>query len=165
MSINSASGARVGSEPSSLPGSLLRSSDLVMLGKPSLNRSNPDCAPTPSNCLSKLRCAGVGNPKASRSAFGQRWPSPGYVGLVIPNVHRLSPNTTGCVPAPGNCLRGSGVRGNCNPCLAHFGLAPFGGSSRLRGFRVRIDDIQADRSRVDRDILAYPVWFHVHLQR
>ena len=36
---------RVGSEPSFLPGSLFRSSDPVMLGKPSSNRSNPNCAP------------------------------------------------------------------------------------------------------------------------
>ena len=43
---------------------------------------------------------------------------------------RPSPNPTGCTSATGNCPRCPEARGNGNRCLAHFGLAPFGGPNR-----------------------------------
>ena len=40
------------------------------------------------------------------------------------------PERAPTVSEPYRLCPGCGVRGNCNPCLAHFGLAPFGGSTR-----------------------------------
>ena len=67
---------------------------------------------------------------ASLDSFGVG-PVPDTSSKSDHRLQRSSPDHTGCTPAPGNCPPGSGERGNGNPFLIHFDLAPFGGPNRM----------------------------------
>ena len=81
--------------------------------------------PVSGNGLSLLRGAGVDSPHCV-SAFDWCWGSPGPVRLDSQNFRRLLRGSGNCVPYLGDGPGDPRMWDNCDPCLGHLGLAPFG---------------------------------------